>query len=769
MEKQSRLTDQLARLRHKVQDMDLEISRMERLVRQELRRDSYRQTEESISFFNLDNLVVPKSAIPSPTIELSTPVVSVQAESNRVASSKTVEKSPPKIKARNLEKFVGENLVNKVGIGILVLGISLFVKYAIDQNWIGIWGRMMVGLASGALLLGIGHRLKDKYRSFSSILAGGGIAIFYTTIAIGFHLYELFDHSIAFGAMVAISGLAVFLALLYDQQELGILALLGALATPFLAFTGNGEASNLFFYLAIVNTSMLYLAYRKNWSTLDGVTFTGTSLLFGSIITAEYVSTPTYKSLPGVWWFFAVYYFLTFFGLQAFNTIKAKPIGRWETFRNLSNGMFFFLMSNFILSNKAMMFVCGGMVLLYGGMAWLAQFRFNQKRKTINIWLALSAGALTILPVYHGLDYHLTYYWAIEAVALILWAWYSQNRILQLASAITSMAMLTNLWNTWNKVYSYQGDVSIVFNAAFLTGIATLGSLFAVRYILRKSKKTALLPADQNHILRNVYATFTTLTLYLIFLLELNYHLEVSFTTPERAMVLTSFHLIFLLVGMLLARRKQVKSLVRGTTLLGMLLMGSYLVIHQLSHIPVRNAFIISKLSSLSTFLYHYINTGLYTLLGWLSLQNIRKEYGLRSPIGKASLWGLSFCGVVMLSGELDHLALWLLHDSSWETAAIMDFTHRTVYPIAWGLLSFCLIWLGFKKKLRTLRVIALSLFTLTLVKLFMVDLTHLSEGGKIVAFICLGVLLLIVSFLYQKLKNWLFEEDLDQSASDAS
>src|SRR5690606_1598222 len=36
----------------------------------------------------------------------------------------------------DVERFIGENLVNKIGILILVLGISYFVKYAIDREWI---------------------------------------------------------------------------------------------------------------------------------------------------------------------------------------------------------------------------------------------------------------------------------------------------------------------------------------------------------------------------------------------------------------------------------------------------------------------------------------------------------------------------------------------------------------------------------------------------------------------------------------------------------
>lgn len=47
----------------------------------------------------------------------------------------------------DLEKFVGENLINKVGIAILVLGIGYFVKFAIDQQWINEVGLFTVALA----------------------------------------------------------------------------------------------------------------------------------------------------------------------------------------------------------------------------------------------------------------------------------------------------------------------------------------------------------------------------------------------------------------------------------------------------------------------------------------------------------------------------------------------------------------------------------------------------------------------------------------------
>jgi uncharacterized membrane protein len=77
----------------------------------------------------------------------------------------------------------------------------------------------------------------------------------------------------------------------------------------------------------------------------------------------------------------------------------------------------------------------------------------------------------------------------------------------------------------------------------------------------------------------------------------------------------------------------------------------------------------------------------------------------------------------------------------------------KTALPVLWGIASFALMWLGMRYKTRVLRIISLSLFTLTLVKLFVYDIENIPAAGKIAAFFCLGVLLLIISFMYQKVK----------------
>jgi len=73
---------------------------------------------------------------------------------------------------------------------------------------------------------------------------------------------------------------------------------------------------------------------------------------------------------------------------------------------------------------------------------------------------------------------------------------------------------------------------------------------------------------------------------------------------------------------------------------------------------------------------------------------------------------------------------------------------------IFWGIYALFLIAFGLWKKKQHLRIGGMILFALTLVKLFLYDLAHLDTIAKTVVLVSLGVLLLIISFLYNKYKE---------------
>ena len=222
----------------------------------------------------------------------------------------------------DLEKFIGENLANKIGIGVLVLGIGFFVKYAIDQDWINEIGRVFIGIFCGALLLGIAHKMRKTFVAFSSVLVGGGLAVLYLTIAIAFHDYHIFSQTVAFIIMVVITAFAVVLSLGYNRVELAILAILGGFASPFMASTGEGNYVVLFTYIFVLDVGMLVLAYYKKWNLINIVSYAFTILLFAGWLVEGFNADDSSMIRGGL--IFATLFYLVFFVMNIINNLKEK-------------------------------------------------------------------------------------------------------------------------------------------------------------------------------------------------------------------------------------------------------------------------------------------------------------------------------------------------------------------------------------------------------------------------------------------------------------
>ena len=116
------------------------------------------------------------------------------------------------------------------------------------------------------------------------------------------------------------------------------------------------------------------------------------------------------------------------------------------------------------------------------------------------------------------------------------------------------------------------------------------------------------------------------------------------------------------------------------------------------------------------------------------------------------------FC-LVIFSVELRNLFIWMNYTDSLSFTRQESNFDKAGLTILWALSSFGMIWLGMKYSYKPLRITALVLFGFTLIKLFLIDIQDIAPGGKIIAFILLGALLLVISFMYQRLKNIIIDD----------
>ena len=357
-------------------------------------------------------------------------------------TEKETEKPAPilikKEKAKiNYEKFIGENLFGKIGILVLVVGVGLFVKYAIDKDWINETMRTILGFVAGAVLLFVAERLCEKYRTFSSLLAGGAFAVFYLTVAIAFHYYNLFSQTVAFIILVFVTLMMSILAILYDRRELAVISLVGGFIAPFLVSSGEGSYIVLFTYLSVLNLGMFGLSLYKKWAELPVISFVATYLIFLIYVlnSCVFYNMPKIDSVviaQHLFVFATLFYFIFLLPVLTILKVEGKKPDKCLLPIIVTNNFIFLFFGVLFLNSMNLPFKATGLFTLFIAFVnlvlviWLRKSKQDYKLLIYTmLGLVLTFVSITI-PVQLDGNY-ITLFWASEMV-LLLWL-YIKSRI----------------------------------------------------------------------------------------------------------------------------------------------------------------------------------------------------------------------------------------------------------------------------------------------------------------------------------------------------
>jgi uncharacterized membrane protein len=108
---------------------------------------------------------------------------------------------------------------------------------------------------------------------FGQALIGTGFAILYLAIFAAFNFYELIGAGTAFVAMLLVTVAAAWLADTQRSQPLAMIAVGGGFLTPFLVSSGEGSQLALFSYDAFLVAGTLVLALRHQWALLNALSY----------------------------------------------------------------------------------------------------------------------------------------------------------------------------------------------------------------------------------------------------------------------------------------------------------------------------------------------------------------------------------------------------------------------------------------------------------------------------------------------------------------
>lgn len=676
------------------------------------------------------------------------PSVSEQPESpKRTSAEFTVKRK----KNMNYEKFIGENLFGKIGILVLVVGIGLFVKYAIDKDWINETMRTVLGFVAGSILLFIAERVREKYRTFSSLLAGGAFAVFYLTVAIAYHYYHLFSQTAAFVILVCITVLMSVLALLYDRRELAIISLIGGFVAPFLVSSGEGNYIVLFTYLTILNLGMFGLSLYKKWAELPAISFVATYLVFAIYVVTGFAfgaapaesATIMARNLLA---FSTLFYFIFLLPVLAILKNDGKKLNRFLLSVIVANNFIYLAFGTLFLNGMSLPFKATGLFTLFIAVVNLVLVVWLRKSKQdynfliyTMLGLVLTFVSLTV-PIQLEGNY-ITLFWASEMV-LLLWLYVKSGiRVYETFSVILAgLTLVSYLMDVEHQITGLRPAGTIFMNSLFATGLFTGLAAGGYAFLIAKYRDSF----DAARYLKYTPWNATMLIaavviLYYTFMIEFYHYLSPAISY-KMMHLFTSGCILTLCYGF--KRRFPVQEF------------GFYYCLGIGVNVILYAVCVWAELTDPAGF----EPTGLLPLLlPWLTTVVV-----IADLVYVGRLYSRSHVADTRFVVYLSVLSTicWLAVVRLFLRQLGLPDEFNAGFSIALAMAGFVQMSVGMRLHRKSLRMVSLVTLGLVLVKLVLIDLWAMPTVGKILIFILLGVILLVLSFLYQKLKNVLFKDD---------
>ncbi len=702
--------------------------------------------------------------------------------SSELIDKKTVPKEKKSNSKSNLEKFIGENLINKIGIAILIIGVAIGARYSIENNLISPLTRIILGYLSGLGLLSFGIKLKAKYENYSAVLVSGALAILYVITFLAYSFYNLFPQLMAFGLMLVFTFFGVVAALNYNKQVIAHIGLVGAYAIPFLLSNNSGNAIVLFSYVAIINIGILTISFKKNWKPLHYAAFIFTWLIYTGFSAFSY---ETEKHFQMALLFLCIFFVQFYTIFLAYKLIANEKFKKSDVVLLLLNSFIFFGLGYGLLNYHSIGKELIGVFTLCNAVIHfiVSVVLFKKKLADRNLFYLVSGMVLVFITIAIPVQLDgnwVTQLWALEA-ALLFWIGRSKNvsvyEKLSYPLMILAFFSLLQDWDSSYKAYLIENHLNSFFNITFLTSIIFVVAFGFINWVHRNERLT--LNDSKQHWMSTIMAFgipfILLLSIYGAFYLEIEYYFDkqywlsrieipavTGYTFDDYNYDLRRFgniwllnYTLFFITVMAFQNIKILKNRVFGIVILGIGSIATLLFLTAGLYIisELRQSYLNEDLSrpfETSTFniTIRYIAIGFFALL-MFSLYRL----------SKASFMKLK--AKVPFDALLHISILWILSSEllQWMDLARSSQTYKLGLSILWGVYSLFLIALGIYRNSKYLRIGAMILFGITLIKLFFYDIASMNTITKTIVFVSLGILLLIISFLYNKYKHKIADE----------
>lgn len=681
------------------------------------------------------------------------------------------------------EALIGGQWLNRIGALALIIGAIFFLKYAFDNNWINETVRVLLGGLAGVglLLAGFGFHRKGFY-IFSQGLFGAGIGLLYLSGYASYNFYQLLSQPVAFGLMMMVTAVSIFLALRYNALSIALLGWAGGFITPLALSTGQANQVGLFSYIAFLDVALLAILYRKpGWAILKPLTLGATYLMY--LLWYDQYYSPERLALTI---FFLTLFWALFYAAALPNLLRAElsftPLDQAIA---ALNGALYYIFLHLILHPEHP--GATALAALALGATYFLPYlkvasRQPEKEKNLVSFAVIAVALLAIATAIQFSGYWRVFFWSLESLALIDGGVrFKLKQVWQIALLLLASALASLLGTLAFEAFPFgKPDYPVLFSkrtAAFLMTALACGLSAAALSRPGESRSGESRSGESRPVIIQQILHYAWSVLGFIWInVEINdYFQKLLAASPDHIETL-EFRLLLLrysawmAYSLLLAffgASRQNPALRRVG--LGIAGVAAFFAVFELSwYRPLEHFTLLwnGRVAAMA-----FLTLGLFIHGQWVH----RWELPLR--------WSRKVVTALRLAALLLILALVTAEANDAFEKKIVSFmleneandahprvkTLRDVQQLAislvWLMYSIILMGVGIWRRMAGARFTAIGLFGLTILKIFVYDLSFLGTLYRFISFIGLGLVLLGVSYLYQRYKAVLFGKDAGRTA----
>jgi len=673
---------------------------------------------------------------------------------------------PPRRPSRSREEWealIGGKLLNRIGALALILAVGFFLKYAFDKEWITETARVGIGAFVGLLCLFLAARTSRKgFKVFAQGLVGAGIAILYVTVYASFNFYALVSQGVAVVLMFTVTVVAFLQAFRYNALAVSILGLLGGFLTPFLLQTQETNVPGLFAYLLVLDLGLLTVVMRRDeWAVLEVLAFLGTYATYLSWYAVEYNEAHLWTCVG-----FLSLVWLLFHGADLIRVRRA--ITHLADLRRvlaiLYAVVFYAALANVLgtLDDETRSLATLGLGALYVASAGLARSVRPPQSLARSHYLASAVILLFAATVIYADEFTLIVLCSLEAV-VVVWIGLRirESSVWGVAIAFLPVVLLLLLATEGAIKYVPLEEYRLLLNERVLA-YASLAAAFALGgYWYRKSRARGGISEALHY--------GWLLLLFLVLSVEANDLFRTwSAGRPELVVEHLAFERTMTLAGVWALVALPLVGFGRGAsirpvfyTAVWMLMVAAGLAIMRaLIYTPIEEY---RLLLNLRTAVLLIIASASYGVAAALAKPG--HSFSYTEEFRSLFRFVPVVAALVFFSTETwdfyRHAMLIVpASDNAAELTRLANLQHLSLSSV-WLLFSIALMMLGFWRRDRAFRLQAIALFGIAILKIFLYDLSFLETLYRIFSFVGLGVILLLVSYLYQRYKEIILSPSL--------